>query len=149
MHCICTNTNTAELFLQVGKFPLTGKNSLYILVPPTPSEKDFLLMEKNINYKTIDEMVSEMNKMPIQTAEVTLPIIKLTETTLLEDLLRNLGKNVALFTPKCWSWNVKILSSVTHLHVIPNLSVGDIFTNIAFYFPYNKNIINIKLCTTG
>lgn len=103
MHCICTNinTNTAELSLQVGKFPLTGKNSLYILVPLTSSEKDFLLMENNINYKTIEEMVSEMNKMPIQTAEVTLPIIKLTETTPLEDLLRNLGKNVALFTLKC------------------------------------------------
>ncbi|XP_077078820.1 plasma protease C1 inhibitor [Siphateles boraxobius] len=76
---------------EVGKFPLTGKNSLYILVPPTPSEKDFLLMENNINYKTIEEMVSEMNKMTIQTAEVTLPIIKLTETTPLEDLLGKLG----------------------------------------------------------
>ncbi|XP_056115643.1 plasma protease C1 inhibitor isoform X2 [Rhinichthys klamathensis goyatoka] len=79
-----------NLKAEVGKFPLTGKNSLYILVPSTPSEKDFLLMENNINYKTIEEMVSKMNKMPIQTAEVTLPVIKLTEITPLEKLLRNL-----------------------------------------------------------
>ncbi|XP_039520162.1 plasma protease C1 inhibitor isoform X1 [Pimephales promelas] len=80
-----------NLNADVGKFPLTGKNSLYILVPSTPSEDDFLLMENNLNFKTIDEMVSKMNKMPIQTAEVTLPIIKLTETTPLEKLLSNLG----------------------------------------------------------
>lgn len=88
-----------NLKAEVGKFPLTGKNSLYILVPPTPSEKDFLLMENNINYKTIEEMVSEMNKMPIQTAEVTLPIIKLKETTPLEDLLRNLGLSDLFLNP--------------------------------------------------
>ncbi|XDV49375.1 hypothetical protein PO909_018641 [Leuciscus waleckii] len=80
-----------SLKAEVGKFPLSGKNSLYILLPRTSSEEDFLLMENSINYNTIEEMVSEMNKMPIQTAEVTLPIIKLTETTPLEDLLRNLG----------------------------------------------------------
>ncbi|KAK7145705.1 hypothetical protein R3I93_013442 [Phoxinus phoxinus] len=88
-----------HLKAEVGKFPLTGKNSLYILVPPTPSEKDFLLMENNINYKTIEEMVSEMNKIPIQTAEVTLPIIKLTETTPLEELLRNLGLSDLFLNP--------------------------------------------------
>ncbi|XP_048067384.1 plasma protease C1 inhibitor [Megalobrama amblycephala] len=80
-----------SLKAEVGKFPLTGKNSLYILLPPTSSEKDFLLMEKNINYNTIKEMVSELSKMPIQTAEVTLPIIKLKETKQLEELLADMG----------------------------------------------------------
>ncbi len=49
--CICTSTNTyiVELFLQVGKFPLMGKNSLYILIPRTSSEESFVLMENNIN----------------------------------------------------------------------------------------------------
>lgn len=91
---ICTNTKTyiAELFLQIGKFPLTGKNSLYILIPRTPSEEAFVLMENNINKDSIEAMVSEMNKIPTQTAEVTLPKIKLTVDTQLEDLLRNLGK---------------------------------------------------------
>nr|QBY91832.1 serpin G1 [Ctenopharyngodon idella] len=88
-----------SLKAEVGKFPLTGKNSLYILLPPTSSERDFLLMEKNINYGNIKEMVSEMSKMPIQTAEVTLPIIKLKETTLLEDLLSNMGVSELFINP--------------------------------------------------
>ncbi len=91
---ICTSTNTyiAELFLQVGKFPLTGKNSLYVLIPRTTSEESFVLMENRINKDSIEAMVSEMNKIPTQTAEVILPKIKLTVDTQLEDLLRNLGK---------------------------------------------------------
>ncbi|KAF4110209.1 plasma protease C1 inhibitor [Onychostoma macrolepis] len=80
-----------KLQAEVGKFPLTGKNSLYILVPRTTSEESFALMEDNINKHSIEVMVSEMNKMPAQTAEVILPKIKLTVDTQLEDLLRNLG----------------------------------------------------------
>ncbi|XP_067270303.1 plasma protease C1 inhibitor [Pseudorasbora parva] len=88
-----------NLKADVGKFLLTGKNSLYILVPPTSSEKDFILMEKNINYKSIEDMVSEINKIPVQPAEVTLPIIKLTKITPLEDLLRNLDLSDLFLKP--------------------------------------------------
>ncbi|XP_056319926.1 plasma protease C1 inhibitor [Danio aesculapii] len=80
-----------QLKAVVGKFPLTGQNSLYILVPRTLSEESFLLMENNINRNTLEEMVSEMNKTPAQAAEVTLPAIKLIMTTQLDELLRNMG----------------------------------------------------------
>ncbi|NP_001116757.1 plasma protease C1 inhibitor precursor [Danio rerio] len=80
-----------QLKADVGKFPLTGQNSLYILVPRTLSEESFLLMENNINRNTLEEMVSEMNQTPAQSAEVTLPAIKLTMTTQVDDLLRNMG----------------------------------------------------------
>ncbi|XP_051508903.1 plasma protease C1 inhibitor-like isoform X2 [Myxocyprinus asiaticus] len=80
-----------NLKAEVGKFPLTGKNSLFILIPRTVSEKSFLLMEKNMNATNIIEMVSEMSKVTAQTAEVTLPKIKLAVTTPLETLLKKLG----------------------------------------------------------
>uniref|UniRef100_A0A671PND1 Serpin peptidase inhibitor, clade G (C1 inhibitor), member 1 n=1 Tax=Sinocyclocheilus anshuiensis TaxID=1608454 RepID=A0A671PND1_9TELE len=101
LYCICTNTNTyiVELFLQVGKFPLTGKNSLYILIPRTTSEESFVLMENNINGESIEAMVSEMNTIPSQTAEVILPKIKLTVDTPLEGLLRNLGLSDLFLKP--------------------------------------------------
>ncbi|KAI2661852.1 Plasma protease C1 inhibitor [Labeo rohita] len=76
---------------EVGKFPLTGKNSLYILIPPTTSKESFVLMEKNINKDSIKAMVSEINKIQAQTTEVTLPKIKLTVNTQLEGLLIKLG----------------------------------------------------------
>lgn len=83
---------TAFFSFQVGRFPLTDKTSLYILLPPTSSEESFSLMEKNMNHTSLSEMVSEMSKITLQTAEVTLPKIKLAVTTTLGKLLRNLGK---------------------------------------------------------
>ncbi|XP_051964810.1 plasma protease C1 inhibitor-like [Xyrauchen texanus] len=80
-----------KLKAEVGKFPLTGKNSLYILIPRTMSEESFSLVEKNMTAANIIEMVSEMSKIAAQTAEVTLPKIKLAVTTPLEKLLRKLG----------------------------------------------------------
>ncbi|KAI7798120.1 plasma protease C1 inhibitor precursor, partial [Triplophysa rosa] len=80
-----------KLKAQVGRLPLTDKNSLYILLPPTSTEESFSLMEKNMNHTNLSEMVFEMSKMTLQTAEVTLPKIKLAVTTPLEKLLRNLG----------------------------------------------------------
>ncbi|KAA0714192.1 Plasma protease C1 inhibitor [Triplophysa tibetana] len=80
-----------KLKAQVGRLPLTDKNSLYILLPPTSTEESFSLMEKNMNHTNLSEMVFEMSKMTLQTAEVTLPKIKLAVTTLLPKLLRNLG----------------------------------------------------------
>ncbi|XP_016311304.1 plasma protease C1 inhibitor [Sinocyclocheilus anshuiensis] len=88
-----------KLQAEVGKFPLTGKNSLYILIPRTTSEESFVLMENNINKDSIEAMVSEMNKIPAQTAEVILPKIKLTVDTQLEDLLRNLGLSDLFLNP--------------------------------------------------
>ncbi|XP_016145963.1 plasma protease C1 inhibitor-like [Sinocyclocheilus grahami] len=88
-----------KLQAEVGKFPLTGKNSLYILIPRTTSEESFVLMENNINKDSILSMVSEMNKIPAQTAEVILPKIKLTVDTQLEDLLRNLGLSDLFLNP--------------------------------------------------
>uniref|UniRef100_A0A8C2EY34 Serpin peptidase inhibitor, clade G (C1 inhibitor), member 1 n=1 Tax=Cyprinus carpio TaxID=7962 RepID=A0A8C2EY34_CYPCA len=101
LDCICTNTNTyiAELFLQVGKFCLTGKNSLYILIPRTTSEESFVFMENNINRESIESMVSEINTIPAQTAEVRLPKIKLIVDTPLEGLLRNLGLSDLFLKP--------------------------------------------------
>ncbi|XP_059360016.1 plasma protease C1 inhibitor [Carassius carassius] len=80
-----------KLQADVGKFSLTGKNSLYILIPRTTSEEAFVLMENNINKDSIEAMVSEMNNVPVQIAEVILPRIKLTVDTQLEDLLRSMG----------------------------------------------------------
>lgn len=80
-----------NLQAQVGRFPLTDKNSLYILLPSSTSEESFTLMESKINFDTISEMVYEMSKIALQTAEVTLPKIKLAVTTPLERLLTSLG----------------------------------------------------------
>ncbi|XP_043103777.1 plasma protease C1 inhibitor [Puntigrus tetrazona] len=80
-----------KLQAEVAKFPLTGKNSLYILIPHTTTEKSFVLMENNINKDSIEAMISEMNKIPAQTAEVTLPKIKLTVDTQLGDVLKKQG----------------------------------------------------------
>ncbi|XP_055023927.2 plasma protease C1 inhibitor [Misgurnus anguillicaudatus] len=80
-----------NLQAQVGRFPLTDKNSLYILLPSTTSEESFTKMESKINFDTISEMVSEMSNIALQTAEVTLPKIKLAVTTPLERLLTSLG----------------------------------------------------------
>lgn len=88
-----------KLQAEVGKFPLTGKNSLYVLIPRTMSEESFVLMENRINKDSIEAMVSEMNKIPTQTAEVILPKIKLTVETQLEDLLRNLGLSDLFLNP--------------------------------------------------
>uniref|UniRef100_A0A8C1RXI9 Serpin peptidase inhibitor, clade G (C1 inhibitor), member 1 n=1 Tax=Cyprinus carpio TaxID=7962 RepID=A0A8C1RXI9_CYPCA len=88
-----------KLQAEVGKFPLTGKNSLYILIPRTTSEESFVLMENNINKDSIEAMVSEMNKIPSQSAEVILPKIKLSVNTQLEDLLRNLGLSELFSNP--------------------------------------------------
>lgn len=54
-------------------------------------------MENNINRESIESMVSEINTIPAQTAEVRLPKIKLIVDTPLEGLLRNLGKNATFF----------------------------------------------------
>lgn len=147
--CICISTNTyiVELFLQVGKFPLTGKNSLYILIPRTASEESFVLMENHINKDSIEAMVSEMDKIPTQTAEVILPKIKLTVDTQLEDLLRKLGKKATSFTPQCCI----IYSSCSKpvIHFLSRTQKENCFFNIYMqsHFPNNVNIIR-KSCTT-
>nr|QGH45509.1 complement system-related protein C1INH-2 [Cyprinus carpio] len=88
-----------KLQAEVGKFCLTGKNSLYILIPRTTSEESFVLMENNINRESIESMVSEINTIPAQTAEVRLPKIKLIVDTPLEGLLRNLGLSDLFLKP--------------------------------------------------
>ncbi|TRY99884.1 hypothetical protein DNTS_033992 [Danionella cerebrum] len=85
--------------LKVGKFSMTGKNSLYILVPNTPAEESFQQMENTLTPERINEMVAEINKLPVQTAEVTLPKLKLTANRQLEEMLRNLGLSDLFLKP--------------------------------------------------
>lgn len=77
---------------QVGKFSLTGKNSLYVLLPFSESEKGLQDMEELLTEKVIRDMVQEMASVQPTTSEVSLPKVKLLVNTNLLMLLKNLGQ---------------------------------------------------------
>ncbi|MCI4380476.1 hypothetical protein PGIGA_G00240420 [Pangasianodon gigas] len=72
----------------VGKFDLTGKNSLYILLPISEGKKGLQATEASLTESNIREMVKEMASVIPALSEVTLPKVKLMVNTDLLTLLK-------------------------------------------------------------
>ncbi|XP_066500700.1 plasma protease C1 inhibitor [Hoplias malabaricus] len=92
-------TYISELKAQVGKFPLTGKSSLYILVPNVVTESALSELEDRLTDVNIQAMVKELDSLPPTTSEVTLPKTKLSITTDLNALLQKMGVKGVLGSP--------------------------------------------------
>ncbi|GAA6067993.1 plasma protease C1 inhibitor, partial [Tachysurus ichikawai] len=74
----------------VAKFPLTGKNSLYVLLPYEAGKNELEVMEAKLTDKNIRNMVKEMvSVIPVE-SEVLLPKVKLLVNTDLSILLKEL-----------------------------------------------------------
>ncbi|KAG7458567.1 hypothetical protein MATL_G00221810 [Megalops atlanticus] len=76
---------------QVAEFPLSGKTSLYILLPVTSSVEHLQALEERMDHETVKNMVEMLSKAAPEVAEVMLPKIKLDIKTNLMDLLENMG----------------------------------------------------------
>ncbi|XP_058246050.1 plasma protease C1 inhibitor [Hemibagrus wyckioides] len=87
---LATNYNP-ELKAYVGKFTLTGKNSLYILLPASEGEKGLQTLEAQLTDTNIRAMVKEMATVVPTQSEVSLPKVKLLVNTNLFKLLKKLG----------------------------------------------------------
>ncbi|XP_030631071.1 plasma protease C1 inhibitor [Chanos chanos] len=88
-----------KLKAQVAMLPLTDKNSLFILVPSINSEKELVAMEQNMNFDSVKSMVKSMHEISPQSAEVTLPKIKLDQRTDIADLLEKMGLSELFYSP--------------------------------------------------
>ncbi|KAI5095411.1 plasma protease C1 inhibitor precursor, partial [Silurus meridionalis] len=84
------NSYIQEFKAQVGKFPLSGKNSLYILLPLSESEKGLKDMEAALTENNIRMMVKEMSSIVPTISEVLLPKVKLLVNTNVYQLLKKL-----------------------------------------------------------
>ncbi|KAL7884492.1 hypothetical protein AOLI_G00072620 [Acnodon oligacanthus] len=76
---------------QVAKFPLTGKSSLYVMVPNAVTHSALAVLEENLDESNVRAMVEEVDKVAPVSAEVTLPKTKLTTNIDLATLLRKMG----------------------------------------------------------
>ncbi|XP_060737046.1 plasma protease C1 inhibitor [Tachysurus vachellii] len=74
----------------VAKFPLTGKNSLYVLLPFETGKNQLEVMETKLTDKNIRNMVKEMESIIPVESEVLLPKVKLLVNTNLFILLKKL-----------------------------------------------------------
>ncbi|XP_062379563.1 plasma protease C1 inhibitor [Sardina pilchardus] len=81
----------SSLKAQVGAFPLTGRNRLFILVPVTSSLKDLQAVEQRMTDTVLREMAKDMAKVEPTVAEVTLPKLKLDISTDLNGLIGDIG----------------------------------------------------------
>ncbi|XP_017541560.1 plasma protease C1 inhibitor [Pygocentrus nattereri] len=84
-------TYISKLKSQVAKFPLTGKSSLYVMVPNAATQSALAFLEENLNLKNVEAMVKEVDAVLPVSAEVTLPKTKLTTNVDLATLLRKMG----------------------------------------------------------
>ncbi|XP_061103031.1 plasma protease C1 inhibitor [Conger conger] len=84
---------------QVAAFPLSGRTVLYILLPKSSSAEDLEELEKRLNEDNVREMVKELDKVPKEVTEVTLPKIKLSIKTDLMEMLDTLGLTDLPFEP--------------------------------------------------
>ncbi|XP_042558984.1 plasma protease C1 inhibitor [Clupea harengus] len=82
---------SSSLRAQVGAFPLTGKNRLFILLPVTSSLKDLQAVEEKMTDTVLREVAKDMAKVTPTVAEVTLPKLKLDITTDMNRLLGDIG----------------------------------------------------------
>ncbi|KAF4072707.1 hypothetical protein AMELA_G00266010 [Ameiurus melas] len=79
-----------ELKAQVGKFALTGKNSLYVILPSSETKRGLQVTEALLTEENIRHMVTEMASVAPISCEVSLPKVKLLVTTDLLLLLKKL-----------------------------------------------------------
>lgn len=86
------HTRTACFRLQVGKFILTGKNSLYILLPLSNNKKALQDLEALLTEANVRGMVKEMASISPVRSEVLLPKTKLLVNTDLHTVLKELGQ---------------------------------------------------------
>ncbi|XP_064190938.1 plasma protease C1 inhibitor [Anguilla rostrata] len=84
---------------QVAAFPLSGRTTLYILLPHSASLKDLEELEDRLDDQSVRAMVKEMEKTPTETAEVTLPKIHLSIKTNLMEILDTMGLSDLQFDP--------------------------------------------------
>ncbi|KAI4897157.1 hypothetical protein NFI96_015210 [Prochilodus magdalenae] len=80
-----------NLKAQVARFPLTGKTSLYIMVPNSVSESALTYLEDNLDENNLKAMVKELKTSTPASTEVTLPKTKLSINTDLASLLKKIG----------------------------------------------------------
>lgn len=76
----------------MGKFPLTGKNSLYVILPFSETKKGLQATEALLTEDNIRHMVKEMASTVPTLCEVSLPKVKLLVTTDLLLLLKKLSQ---------------------------------------------------------
>lgn len=76
---------------QVGRFELTGNNSLYILLPRSIALNPLQAVERRMTYSALQRMVEEMRRITPSPIEVTLPLIKLEYEPNMHVLFKKLG----------------------------------------------------------
>ncbi|XP_029918156.1 plasma protease C1 inhibitor isoform X2 [Myripristis murdjan] len=81
----------AAVKAQVGRFPLTDENSLYILLPRSHQQSDMQTMEEKMTDSAVRQMIEHMKVVSPEVMEVILPKIKLDIKTDMKGLLRKLG----------------------------------------------------------
>ncbi|XP_047434903.1 plasma protease C1 inhibitor [Mugil cephalus] len=81
----------AELKAQVAKFALTGKSSLYIILPRTYKPTDLQQVEDKMTDVAVYQMIEEMERTEVQHVEVSLPKVKLDVQPDMNILLKKLG----------------------------------------------------------
>lgn len=84
---------------QVAAFPLSGRTTLYILLPQSASLEHLGELEDRLDDQSVRAMVKEMEKTPTETAEVTLPKIHLSIKTNLMEILDTMGLSDLHFEP--------------------------------------------------
>lgn len=84
---------------QVAAFPLSGRTTLYILLPQSASLKHLKELEDRLDDQSVRAMVKEMEKTPTETAEVSLPKINLSIKTNLMEILDTMGLSDLQFEP--------------------------------------------------
>ncbi|KAM6972306.1 plasma protease C1 inhibitor [Aplochiton taeniatus] len=84
-------THIPAVKAQVGRFPLSGDSSLFILLPSTATPSDLQRVEGQLTDANVRHMAEHLKKLSLETIEVTLPKIKLNVQTEMNTLLRKLG----------------------------------------------------------
>lgn len=75
----------------MARFPLTGDNSLYILLPRSHKVTDLQQVEERMTDTAVRQMTEEIQTVTPQYVEVTLPQIKLDEQPDMNILMKKLG----------------------------------------------------------
>lgn len=104
----------------MGKFTLTGKNSLYILLPASEGEKGLQTLEAQLTDTNIRAMVKEMDTIVSTQSEVSLPKVKLLVNTNLFKLLKKLGQRAL----SVQNHVIQISPSLPHTFLLICLSSG-------------------------
>ncbi|XP_008411680.1 plasma protease C1 inhibitor [Poecilia reticulata] len=88
---LATMTYAPDLKAQVGRFALTGDNSLYILLPFGNNLSDLQQMEDKMTDVNVHQIIELVKAVQPQNLEVTLPQVKLDVEPNMNMLLKKLG----------------------------------------------------------